>query len=278
MDSLKDNLLSTVTGNVAKAVIKIKDKRNLNEDELNEKEMAKLQSSIAFGDIAELSAIADAANSVAGALKDVAAALGVDLGDGYTSQLEVQFNPTSIRISGYAGDDDAQIMDFSQNGKGITAGALNCNLQMSVNLIFDQISNTAAFQQDMLTFSSSSLASMGKGALTAAKDLLLGGKKLSLQMIVEAFVATMRNEKTREVCFQWGDMKYEGVLRQVNTDYTMFDINGNPVRATVGLSIYLRDNGDDYSHGYWFDAYTAAFIDGNPLAKAALKMANTKTT
>ncbi|MBR1861748.1 MAG: hypothetical protein IJ796_07810 [Lachnospiraceae bacterium] len=278
MGSLMDNLASTVTGNVAKAVIKIKDKRNLNEDDLNEREMAKIQSTIAFGDIAELSAIADAANAAAGALKDVADALGVDLGDGYTSKLEVQFNPTSIRISGYAGDDDAQIMDFSQNGRGLTAGALSCNLQMSVNLIFDQISNTAAFQQDMLTFSSSSLASMGKGALTAAKDLLFGGKKLSLQMIVEAFVATMRNEKTREVCFEWGDMKYEGVLRQVNTDYTMFDINGNPVRATVGLSIYLRDNKEDYSNGYWFDAYTAAFIDGNPMAMAALKMANTKTT
>ena len=55
----------------------------------------------------------------------------------------------------------------------------------------------------------------------------------------------------------------------------MFDQLGNPIRAEVGLMLYLVESSTlDYSKGYWYDVYTEAFIDGNPLAEAYLAMAD----
>ncbi len=278
------NSLSTVTGSVEKATIWIRDERELKKKGIKKEKGKGYTSSTGMGLLGAASSLTSYTPSILDGITDaVKSVAGLDLGSkkikrlqkgGYNRSIPVQFNPTSLRLSGHAGDDDVQITNFTQDGRGIGRGAMNLQIEMSVNLIFDQISNTAAFQQDMLTLSTSRAAS---SVANIANELLLGRKTQSVQVIVEAFVAALRSDLTRMVCFEWGEVLYEGMLRTVNTEYTMFDINGNPVRATVGLLIYLlestNDGLKDYSNRYWYQAYYDAFIKGNPAAEAMNKLA-----
>ncbi len=276
------NGLSTVTGSVEKAVIRIKDDRANKNESLKKHSLAKFSSAGAFGAIGDTSTLTSFVPNPGDMITNlVKNKLGISsrlAPSEYDRSIAVQFNPSSLKISGHGGDDDVQITNYTQDSRGVSRGAVNLHLDMSVNLIFDQISNTAAFQQDMLTFSSSRLASsVGKQAGNALASMIMGNVQ-SVQVTVEAFIAALRNPMTRMVCFEWGELCYEGVLRQVNTTYTMFDINGDPVRAEVGLMIYLIESSaqgiTDYTNRYWYTAYYNAFVRNNPVADAMLKMAD----
>ena len=273
------NGASTLTGSVEKAVIWLRDQRPLKEADIKEKKPSSYNFS-ALGSLVDLPDVLTAATGLGdiarGALK-AAMGLGSKAPKEYNKCIEVQFNPSSIKISGHAGDDDVQITNFTQDGRGVSRGAANLQMDFSVSLIFDQVSNTAAFQQDLLTISSSRGIAMGGKIVTdALGGLLGGGKPQSVQVMVEAFIAALRNDKTRMVCFEWGELCYEGMLRQVNTNYTMFDMLGNPVRAEVGLVLYLMETSakgiSDYTDRYWAVAYEEAFINGNPLAETVYNL------
>ena len=87
----------------------------------------------------------------------------------------------------------------------------------------------------------------------------------------------MRNENTREICFEWGEFKYEGLLSRINATYKMFDINGNPIRAEVDMVMYLLDMEVMGNKGvdYWEDAYYDAFIADNPAAMSMMALSET---
>jgi hypothetical protein len=278
------NSVMTATGSVEKATIWIRDERELLKKGIKKEGAKGYVSSKGLGMLGAASSLTSYTPSVLdGVTNAIKSAVGLDLTSkkidrlkkgGYNRSIPVQFNPTSLRLSGHAGDDDVQITNFTQDGRGIGRGAMNLQIEMSLNLVFDQISNTAAFQQDMLTLSSSRAIS---SVANIAGNMIFGSKTQSVQVIVEAFIAALRSDKTRMVCFEWGEMMYEGMLRTVNTEYTMFDILGNPVRANVGLLLYLLESTEDglkdYSNRYWYKAYYDAFIKGNPAAEAMTKLA-----
>ena len=261
-----DNAVATVTGSVAKAKIRIKDNRSRREQALNLKEMGKQKS----GGLGAASALAGYASDAAGkGLEAAVKTVGVDVDTNYNRVMEVQFNPSSLMLRSYGGSENLQAANYTKDDIGITRGKLGVHTEMQVKLIFDQISNYSAFTSDMLTLSTSRAVSQAAGAIGG----LIGGPSASVQMIVEAFIATMRNENTRRVCFEWGEFYYEGMLSRVNTDYTMFDLSGNPIRAEVTMVLYLVDDDlDKEFNEYWYDAYYAAFIEGNPTAEAMMKL------
>ena len=279
--SVVQNLASNVTGEVAKAIIRFKDKRPLATGEPDKTEGKALAGSTkGLGAVSNLAAYTP---SIGGAILGAAMnKLGLASGNtDYDKSITVQFNPSSIHISGHAGDDDVQMTNFTTTGNpGIGNGSMKLHLDMSVELIFDQTMNLTAFKQDLLSLNVTDYVTNGlKVAEKAAVKKITGANTATVQQIVEAFIAIMRNEKCRLVCFEWGDMRYDGCLRTVNNEYTMFDMVGNPTRAKVKLTLYLvevvgRNNIMDYSNSYWYDAYYEAFIDGNPLAMAMVKMAD----
>ena len=262
MDVL-ENAKATALGSVAKAKIKIRDTRAKRQSDLSEADMPKASGGNGFS----------VPGVDPGALLDnLPSVPGIFNSDGYNREMTVQFNPSSLSIRSVGGDDDVQITNYTQDANGVSRGAVGLYVEFSVKLIFDQISNTAAFAQDMLTVSSSRAISSVTGAIG---DALFGGSQQSVQMIVESFIAAMRNESTRFICFEWGEFMYEGMLSRVNTAYKMFDINGNPIRAEVELVIYLVDQevmSNKYTE-YWYDAYYNAFIAGNPAAMAMMELA-----
>ena len=274
--------LSFATGQTKKAIISIRDDRDYEKVELKVREMEKLKSSNqALGGLGDVAALAEKVQGAVDAAVDAATAAAKAAGmkistGGYTRSIEVQFNPSSIQLSGFAGDEDVSISEFSQGGNGgIRSGSVGAQVELNVKLIFDHTSNTAAFQQDLLNLMNANTLMSAAGS--KLKDAVMGRARESVQISVEAFIAALRNDKTRAVCFEWGDMKYEGMLRQVYSNYTMFDMNGNPIRAEVTLNLYLVESTEsvlkDYSNGYWFAAYKDAFIKGNPVAELALKSA-----
>lgn len=271
MADVFQNAISAATGTVAKAKIRIQDNRG-NNDSPKEGEMEKQKT----GGYSKLNAVAGATESIAQKAISMVSSNASKASGKYNREITVQFNPSSLQISSVQGDDDMQITSFTASNSGVTRGAVGLHIEMSVKLIFDQISNTGAFVQDMLTLSSSRITSSAANAVGDALSGLMGAKPQSVQVIAEAFTAAMRNPNTRRICFEWGDFCYEGMLSRMNTTYTMFDMVGNPVRAEVTMVLYLVDNDVDKEFDeYWQDAYYAAFIDGNPKAQAMMAMAKT---
>lgn len=264
------NAMSTVTGSVAKAKIKIQDNRERKTKQLTLNEMGKQKAS----GLNPTSALSSYTQGFADMAMGMAASVGgIDFDTKYNREMEVQFNPASIQLSSIGGDDDVQRTNYTQDGAGISRGAIGLHMELSVKLIFDQISNYGAFTQDMFTLSTSRAASQAASAVGGAISELFGGPTASVQMIVESFIATMRNENTRRICFQWGEFYYEGILSRINTTYTMFDLSGNPVRAEVQMILYLVDDDIDKEFNeYWYDAYYEAFIAGNPAAEVMMKL------
>lgn len=273
------NVISALSGQTKKAFISIRDDRDYENAALKIKEMDELKSANpALGGLGDVAALESITNSVVDATAKAAKAAGLHISTGgYTRSIEVQFNPSTIQISGFAGDEDVSISEFAQGGNGsIRSGSVGAQVEMTVKLIFDHTSNTAAFQQDLMNLMSANALMSAAGS--KLKDMVTGKVRESVQISTEAFIAALRNDKTRAICFEWGDMKYEGMLRQVYSNYTMFDMNGNPIRAEVTLNLYLVESTEsilkDYSNGYWFAAYKECFIKGNPVAELALKNAD----
>ncbi|MCR5654159.1 MAG: hypothetical protein K6G07_00745 [Lachnospiraceae bacterium] len=288
------NALATSTGSVVKAKIKILDERKLTEGQLKKLEMDVQKKEKGLDDLINIDElpvdvedmVSNVAGSMASTVQTATSGIGQSIMNGinslidggfstdmYNRVIEVQFNPNSLRISSNASDEDVEVLSFTQNGSQMGRGSADLHIDLSFRLIFDQISNTGAFEQDNLTLSSSRIINSGLGAL---ESVTFGRNTQSVQVTVEAFIAMLRNPMTRRICFEWGEFKYEGIVTTVNANYTMFDINGNPIRAEVGLTMYLVDpdiTSKVSNKGYWSDAYERAFVRGNAQVEAMMQMA-----
>ncbi|MCR4786242.1 MAG: hypothetical protein K5847_06250 [Lachnospiraceae bacterium] len=175
----------------------------------------------------------------------------------------VQFNPSSLQLSGHAGglvqrlsyDKEDRDHDHQRDASAsYTRGTTT--IIMSVSLLFDSCDPQDAFLDDKLTLNATSVGKgVAKGVMSA-----MGQKKTSIQTEVEGFIAALRNSRTRLMTFNWGNFCYTGVLRSVGANYTMFNPNGEPVRATVDLSMVCADDEQwPNSLSVWQQRYINAF-------------------
>lgn len=195
--------------------------------------------------------------------------IGGPSNDDYDKVFKVQFNPSSLQISSQGGGEIVQKSSYASSKKATTIemGVTMPHVEMSVQLIFDSLTaNYKAFASDLANFSTTNLINEGLdlvGDLVGEKLLGQSGG-VGVQAAVEGFVAAMRNKYTRQVCFEWGDLYYEGEFKSVNATYTMFDSVGRPVRAKVNMAIYLQDEKITNSDlGYWETAYDKVFENGS---------------
>lgn len=275
--SITDNL-----GIIEKAVIEIID---MSGREVKEKKAPRV-----VGGAGRPDASLTAGNSLMnkGVLADELRSMGVandEVSDRYVETVAnkgrryftVQFNPTSLQLSGHAGgyvqkmnyggedkdndgqDDPHQSASYS---RGITS------ITLSVSLLFDACDNQAAFLDDKLTMNPTSVGTgLAKAAMTEA-----GKKKVTIQKEVEGFIAALRNRYTRLITFHWGEFNYSGILRSVGANYSMFNPDGEPVRGTVDLSIMCAD--DELwpnSLAVWQQRYKNAFKSSESLVKVRQK-------
>lgn len=117
--------------------------------------------------------------------------------------IKVQYNPESINITTHAKISDK---DDAAGITGDSGGTVELNDEsvLSFKLIFEAVDT------------------LGKN--TVKED-------------AEGIIALMVSDITRNVTFYYGDILFSGELDSVQVQYTMFDINGNPIWAEVSVVI-----------------------------------------
>ena len=57
--------------------------------------------------------------------------------------------------------------------------------------------------------------------------------------------------------FQWGNLKYAGILNYVSGQYTMFSTKGEPIRAEINISMLM--GGSEKSESGYLDYWKARY-------------------
>lgn len=245
-------------GNIEKAVIEIVDER--------EKELT-VEQPVSMGGSSFGGSSLGGSSLGSGSLSLPALSLGAT-----KRYFTVQFNPSDLSFSGYGGGQMAKTDYSSTEGKKITFAPVAVRIMMNVRLIFDQVDPQDAFMSDKVN---TSMTSMAQGAVKGVR-IAAGKKKTSVQAEVEGFVAALRSSHTRKISFYWGAMQYCGVLSKVSAQYTMFNVQGEPIRAMVRLALVCAD--EDVAPGemgIWQESYENAFQGGNQsYVKTAQKAGN----
>lgn len=168
----------------------------------------------------------------------------------------VQFNPSSIQITARGGGrypvSNYGSVGSNQAGK-IEYRALDPYITVGFTLLFDATNAADAFMEERFTM----------GVTTVAKNVATAvmGKEYTVRPQVEGFLAALRNEAHRTMIFQWGTLRYTGVLNTVACSYTMFNTVGNPIRAEVQIGMLMgsapKDSDDGASYlDYWKSRYS----------------------
>ena len=280
------NAMSSIAGFTQKAILEIADT-----SEIEYKEVDAPKPSSGAGLKAPANINLDAGSFDVEALANFKKSLLPKAGPGKDFELygnakkfrfEVQFNPDELYINGYGGEElpiqkyrtkeDIEPDGTGQPGKGkegkdnkddgkiqggSTMASASTRIDMSFKIAFDKSNPQDAFYADKFTLSQTSIGLKKTGKLSN-----------SVQPEVEALTAIVRNGERRLVRFAWGDMAYEGVLNSVNAEYVMFNINGEPCRAFVSLSMVLYDaevagaNTDIWQNEYQTDFYSMTNLLG----------------
>ena len=174
---------------------------------------------------------------------------------GYVA-MEVQYNPSSIRISNSAGvierdipGGDLAIQQTQELGNGVYTN-------MNVQLVFDKVNLQDAFRTEGMNLTvGNAVETVGN----AVNNLAGGGGGYSVQKPVEGLMSLLNFKRTRQIIFYWSDMFFHGELTGVNANYTMFNKLGHPIRATVDLRLeqtdeYARYKSDNEAWNSSFDA------------------------
>lgn len=263
--NLVSNLASSISGKVDKALLCVKKPSAVDVNNANNVFKADLFASQFALSGEELVAEGGALTNVDLRAKLVANAKSNIFNSSFTSvteiasasgyhTMEVQYNPSSIRINAHG-------KNMLMPGPG--GGGVNMQMQttipamttMSVQLLFDAVNPQNAFMFDKFT----NLTTPGAIVSDIAggiKDGKFGG--YSVQYQVEALIALILQAESREVVFYWGDMAFAGEIINMDASYTMFNPEGDPVRAVFNMTIKEgTDVGQNSSNGekYWNDAY-----------------------
>lgn len=189
----------------------------------------------------------------------------------------VKFNPSQITFQAVGGG-KVEKRDYEVEHKDpgkkvdISYQEMQPRIQMNLQLIFDDYERTQAFMLEKFTDASAAARTVVTGIANAVT-----GRTYSVRPQVEGVIGALINPFTRKVSFNWGKMKYQGVLNSVNAEYTMFSTDGNPIRANVNIGILLVDETLDYqSMGPWQYSYLTVFgkDDKSDLGSAVQNVGN----
>ncbi len=195
---------------------------------------------------------------------------GIMADSGYLA-LEVQYNPGAIYLETQAGIQ----MDY---GGGELGNRSNNNIiqtnrpvstTLSLQLVFDDMNPSDAFMME------NTALTMGN-AVSAVSSTVnkVGGKQYSVQSQIDGILSLLTMDKTKDVLFYWAQMCFSGTLFSINSRYTMFNKDGNPIRGVVEMAIRQGSKGvNAFSDArYWNQAFNKAF--GNAYQNVTSGMAS----
>ncbi len=172
-------------------------------------------------------------------------------------KMEVQYNPNSLTFSTAAG----RQRDFRAMGDAgaqqLVTMERKATTFMSVQLVFEDVNSQDAFIRENLNPNIGNVKDMAANLITKAA----GG--YSIKEKVEGLISLLISNRTRNMVFVWADMFFHGQLNSVDANYTMFNKKGEPIKATVNLSLRQAASSQGYAtdNEYWDEAFKAAFVD-----------------
>lgn len=241
MSSFAKNFVNSLTGQVEKARITIFDRRGykVNVTEVQNKRIGaggteELFTTYSLSTNKKSSADLNATGILSADLAQKKEELQNQLYEENTTRKTyiVGFNPSSLNIHAIGGGRFSK-NNYAQGGNTTSDfSEMNTRIQLDFKLYFDAHANRAWAES----------------------------KNDSIQPDVEAFVAALRDEGTREVEFAWGKMVYTGVMNMVDVTYTMFSTYGKPLRAEMNVSMLCIDEGlSQGDESAWLEHYAEAF-------------------
>lgn len=173
--------------------------------------------------------------------------------------IPVQYNPSSISFLG--SKKDLPIKKMTDNFVSDIPHQTNnkASLVFQTTLIFEDIDRRDAFMYDNVSLTAKDVVTDIGGA-AARKMGLLGPKKTeySVADAANGIVAMLLSPVTRQVGFHWGELSFDGVVKQASVNYTMFNKVGNPILAEVQLEI-VQEIARQEAKIYWNNAFTKVF-------------------
>ncbi len=170
--------------------------------------------------------------------------------------IQVQYNPASLTLRTSGGNLRQYQSMGNENMNSVTSTDKKTSTTLSVQFIYESIDNADAFGS----------SSLGMNVEDVADTIKSGVKKLkgagnSVKKPVEGLVSLMMEKESRQVIFVWNNMFFHGELGSVSANFTMFNKQGNPIKATVDLEIEQTNGNALYASDrqYWDDAFNAVF-------------------
>ena len=270
------NLGRSFTGNAVKAVLCIRDPETALKENDHEKKNTAEELKGAIEDVVslnkELSGMAE--NSLTGragssTFSDICKALNpAGIGDGEKRKyiaLEVQFNPSSLRMNTSAGMQTV----YGEDSTDPTMQTVRkpAATELYFELLFDEVSSQDAFMLEGNAITNTSVGNVYQAVKSGIKG------KHSVQRQMEGLLAMITLDSARHVIFFWADMCFRGEVTALSTTYTMFNKSGYPVRGKVGMTIRQGDSSHGateamfkYDEDYWKKAFNRLFKDDKDAA------------
>lgn len=153
---------------------------------------------------------------------------------GIYNKVEVQYNPKTLSFSGIGG----RIRGYTDALGGVAENGTyqvdnRVSTTLSCELVFTNVNISDAFMtEDVSNMNINAAAGMGANVV---KRML--GRSPSVQPMVDGFLAVLTNNYTRQIIFAWGSTVFRGELIRVDCNYKMFNKRGDPIIATVNITV-----------------------------------------
>lgn len=187
--------------------------------------------------------------------------------------LKVKYNPSRIQFDSRAGS-------FIQPGPGgagtntLTQVTMPAETSMSLELLFDEENHPDAFMFEKVT--NLSVGAAVSDVAGVVKNV--AGEGYTVRPLVEALMGMLTQSETRQVVFYWSQMAFAGEVTSIDAAYTMFNPIGNPIRATVRLTIQQGEHGTVRERkregNYWNQAFDKLDGGGSGIAEKAGNLLN----
>ena len=268
------NLLSSATGNITKCILVIRKIGFKGEGENKTIDMVAVND--VKGAIDDMSGAADKQgkgglnhdlmelaqktlnNGKIASYKDIASKAG----DKHYIALEMQYNPTSLRLDTTAG----RQMSYSGGAGAVQVQQYTApaSTTLSCELMFNDVNNMDAFMIGDNPVTGFTVSNAKNAVMSAGKG------DYSVQRQMEGLLSLLAVPAARHVIFYWGAMCFRGEMTEVTTKYTMFNKKGFPIRGTASIQIRQGDGSPDatdpdrayrYDDTYWLKAFDKTFTD-----------------
>ena len=188
----------------------------------------------------------------------VSSLTGGTAGLGTAQTLSVCYNPSSISFQANAEPTDVSYLLQNVDNGVPRQQTRPPSLTMSVDLVFDDTNVKDAFMSEkfkLLTLNESVSGLANSGAALART---VTGNHYSVQDQTNGLVATLLDDSTRTVTFQWAKLSFRGEVSQVQARYTMFSTSGRPIRSIVTLVISQKIDASSQMEK-WNSAFDSQF-------------------